>query len=158
MGEYGEHQENGLTKLKEQRLERLAMGGKVKEKLMDLAEHGVAPIDPDEFAEGVAGQLAIANDKNESSRNRSMALGIVERVARLNVAVLLKAADKVTPDQIEHVHHVAELQEALKTAREDEQYVAMERERALTNGSVPGLNGHNGKPGPMANGSAPRFG
>lgn len=153
MGEYGKHQENGLTKLKEQRLQRRVLG-----KLLNLADKGIAPIDNEQFAEAVAGQLAIANDKNESARNRSMAVGIIERVARLNVAVLLKAADKITPDQHEHVHHVAELQEALKKAREDERYVAMERERALTNGSVTGLNGRNGKPGPMANGSAPRLG
>ncbi len=72
--------------------------------------------------------------------------------------VEMKVLDKEIPDKHDHTHHVDELRKALAEGREDERYVQLERERALKNGSQPGVNGHNGHAGPMGNGAAPRFG
>jgi hypothetical protein len=59
------------------------------------------------------------------------------------------------PMQVDH--RLEQLRETLDDARGDVNYARLERERAIEHSRVPGTNGHGGKSGPMANGSAPRI-
>lgn len=114
---------------------------------------------PDKYREPIINrQVRIAMDPSSSNRESTSAARCLVSMEQQNADIALKMLDKLVPDQHEHQHHAAELQDALAKAREDEQYVSMERRRALTNGSQPGTNGHNGHGGPLDHGPASRAG
>lgn len=99
-----------------------------------------------------------ALDESNEVRDRIRAGSVVRAMVADDRAVAMKLLDKIAPDQHEMTHHVAELRQALGAARQDREYVELERRRAIADGIQSGTNGHNGHAGQMDDGPAPRFG
>lgn len=102
----------------------------------------------------LAGKRADAGD----ARGYAACMSIPIAAARLAQNERHKLLDKLVPDQHEHLHSISELRQALVDARQDREYVELERSRAIEDGRKSGANGHNGHAGPLDNGPAPRFG
>ena len=114
---------------------------------------------PDEFREPVVKrQVRIAIDPESSPREATSAARCLVSMQQQNQEAILKAIDKLVPDQHEVTHRADELQDALDKVRQDADYGRLRRAAAVGHHTQPRLNGANGKHGPMADGQAPRDG
>lgn len=102
--------------------------------------------------------VTLNNMSDADGRVRNAAVANMIRMEGQNLNDQHKMLDKLVPDQGDIADAAKELTAALQAAREDEAYARLRRAAALRHSGESGVNGSNGKSGPLANGSSPCLG